>query len=164
MGQNADLRLVTLTDDLDAPAAGQSKVRVIQAAMSAPEVDTVTLGAIALGSELEFTAATDYRGVLAGAAVVRVDSPGATAEKSLELSAGSTYTVVVRDLSGGLGIVSILDFAAARQIPAGGVDAGLGGSVETPSNASWWPIGLVVLAPGLFALLAARRPRRTVER
>jgi hypothetical protein len=164
MGQNADLRLVTLTDDLDAPAAGQSKVRVIHAAMTSPEVDTVTLGDIALGSDLEFTAATDYRGVPAGAAVVRVESPGPTAEQTLELSGGSTYTVVVRDLSGGLGIVSILDFAAAWQIPSGGVDAGLGGSIGTPSNASWRPIGLAVLAVGLFGLLAARRPRRSMER
>jgi Domain of unknown function (DUF4397) len=163
MGENADLRLVTLTDDLDAPAAGQSKVRVIQAAMSAPEVVTVTLGDTALGTDLEFTAATDYRGVPAGATVIRVDSTGPTAEQTLELSAGSTYTVVVRDLSGGLGIVSILDFAAAQQIPAGGVDAGLGGAVGM-SNPSSWLIGLAVLAAGLFAVLAAGRPRRSVER
>jgi hypothetical protein len=164
MGQNADLRLVTLTDDLDAPAAGQSKVRVIQAAMTAPRVDTVTLGDTALGSDLEFTAATDYRGVPAGAAVVRVDSPGPTAEQTLDLGAGSTYTVVVRDLSGGLGVVSILDFAAARQIPAGGVDAGLGGPVGTPPNTPWRPIGLVMLAAGLFGLLTVRWPRRSAER
>jgi hypothetical protein len=164
MGQNAELRLVTLTDDLDAPAAGQSKVRVIQAAMTAPRVDTVTLGDTALGSDLEFTAATDYRGVPAGAAVVRVDSPGPTAEQTLDLGAGSTYTVVVRDLSGGLGVVSILDFAAARQIPAGGVDAGLGGPVGTPPNTPWRPIGLVMLAAGLFGLLTVRWPRRSAER
>ncbi|HEU0213192.1 MAG TPA: DUF4397 domain-containing protein [Jiangellaceae bacterium] len=163
MGQNADLRLVTLTDDLDAPAAGQSKVRVIQAAISAPEVVTVTLGDTAPGSDLEFTAATDYRDVPAGAAVMRVDSAGPIAEQTLELSAGSTYTVVVRDLAGGLGIVSILDFAAAQQIPAGGVDAGLGGAIRR-SNPSTWPGGLVVLATGLFAVLAARRPRHSVER
>ena len=164
MGENADLRLMTLTDDLDAPAAGQSKVRVIQAAMSAPEVVTVTLGNISLGTNLEFTAATDYLGVPAGAAVLRVDSPGPTAEQTLELSAGSTYTVVVRDLSGGLGIVSILDFAAAQQIPVGGVDAGLGGAVVTQSTASWRLVGLVVPMVGLVALLAVRRPKRSVER
>ena len=111
-----------------------------------------------------YTSGSCAPGVPAGAAVVRVESPGPTAEQTLELSGGSTYTVVVRDLSGGLGIVSILDFAAARQIPSGGVDAGLGGSIGTPSNASWRPIGLVVLAAGLFGLLAARRPRRSMER
>jgi hypothetical protein len=102
--------------------------------------------------------------VPAGAAVVRVDSPGPTAEQTLDLSAGSTYTVVVRDLSGGLGVVSILDFAAAQQVPAGGVDAGLGGALGMPSNTWWRPIGLVMLAAGLFGLVTTRLPRRSAER
>ncbi|HMG30532.1 MAG TPA: DUF4397 domain-containing protein [Jiangellaceae bacterium] len=159
MGQNSELRLVTLTDDLDAPAAGQSKLRVIQAAMTAPEVDTVTLGDTALASDFEFTAATDYRGVPAGSAVVRVDAPGSTAEQTVELAAGSTYTVVVRDLAGGLGVLSIQDFAATGQTPTGGVDAGLGGSVMAPSTASWTVAGVTVVAAWFGGLLIMRRRR-----
>jgi hypothetical protein len=164
MGQNADLRLVTLTDDLAAPATGQSKVRVIQAAMTAPEVDTVVLDDTPLGSDLEFTAATDYSGVPAGAAVVRVESSGSTAEKTVEFGAGSTYTVVVRDLPGGLGIISILDFAAAGQTPSGGIDAGLGGAVRTPPARSMQLVGLVVLTAAAVGLAVARRALRPVER
>ncbi|MGH8825839.1 MAG: DUF4397 domain-containing protein [Jiangellaceae bacterium] len=163
MGQNADLRLVTLTDDLEAPASGQSKVRVIQAAMTAPEVDAVTLDDTALGSDLEFTAATDYRGVPAGAAVIRVDAPGSAAEQAFDLSAGSTYTVVVRDLSGGLGIVPILDFAAAGQVPAGGVDAGVGGADTAPWTVSLLLVGFAVVAAGPAGLLATRLSRRPSE-
>ena len=161
MGQNSELRLVTLTDDLDAPAAGQSKLRVIQAAMTAPEVDTVTLGDTVLASDLEFTAATDYGGVPSGSAVVRVDAPGSTAEQTVELAAGSTYTVVVRDLAGGLGVLSIQDFAAAGQTPTGGVDAGLGGSVMAPSTTSWTVAGVTVVAAWLGGLLDHAPPTYT---
>ena len=156
MGRNADIRLVTLIDDLESPGPGRSKVRIIQAAMTAPVVDVVEVAGAAVATNLEFTEATTYQAVSAGTATVRVDSETATAEQPLELRSGGTYTVVVRDLSGGIGVLPIQDSAAARQIPTGGVDAGLGGTAPEPSSRSWI---LALAAVGLAGLAFSRLPR-----
>lgn len=156
MGRNADIRLVTLEDDLDSPGPGKSKVRIIQAAMTAPVVDAVEVGGSALVTDLEFTAATAYQPVTAGPTTVRVGASTATAEQPLDLRAGGTYTVVVRDLAGGLGILSLQDSAAARQIPTGGVDAGFGGAASELSARSWV---LAAMAVGLVAVVLFRLPR-----
>jgi len=156
MGRNADIRLVTLIDDLESPGPGRSKVRIIQAAMTAPVVDVVEVAGASVATKLEFTEATTYQAVRAGTATVRVDSEAATAEEPLELRSGGTYTVVVRDLSGGIGVLPIQDSAAARQIPAGGVDAGLGGTAPEPSSRSWI---LALAAVGLAGLALSRLPR-----
>jgi hypothetical protein len=159
MGKNTDLELVTLTDDLEAPGRDKSKVRVIHAALTAPVVDSVELAGSAVASDLEFAAFTDYSAVAAGATTVQVDAGSATAEESLDLRAGATYTVVVRDVESSLGVLPIQDFAAANQIPTGGVDAGLGGSATNGSPAVWALVGLAVAAAGLAALTITRQPR-----
>jgi hypothetical protein len=159
MGRNTDLELVTLTDDLAAPGADKSKVRVINAALTAPVVDSVELADSAVAKDLDFTAFTDYSAVVAGSTAVQVDAGSATAEESLDLSAGATYTVVVRDLESGLGVLPIQDFAAANKIPTGGVEAGLGGSSGTGSQPPWTLLGLALAAAGLAGLAITRRPR-----
>jgi hypothetical protein len=159
MGRNTDLELVTLTDDLEAPGTDKSKVRVIHAAMTAPVVNSVDLAGTSVATDLDFAAFTDYSAVSAGSTTVEVDAGSATAEQTLDLSAGATYTVVVRDLETGLGLLPIQDFAAANQIPAGGVDAGLGGSVTDGSPAAIGLVVLAVAAAGFAGLAVTRRPR-----
>jgi Domain of unknown function (DUF4397) len=159
MGRNTDLQLVTLTDDLAAPGTDKSKVRVIHAAMTAPVVNSVQLAGSAVATDLAFAAYTDYNAVSAGNTTVQVTAGSASAEQTLDLSAGATYTVVVRDLETGLGVLPIQDFAAANQIPTGGVDAGLGGAATTGSPASWAVVALVLAMAGLAGLTVSRRLR-----
>jgi hypothetical protein len=159
MGRNSDLELVTLTDDLEPPGTNKSKVRVIHAALTAPVVNTVELAGSTVATDLDFAQFTDYDAVAAGNTTVEVDAGSATAEQSLDLSAGATYTVVVRDLEPGLGVLPIQDFAAANQIPTGGVDAGLGGSAGSGWPAFWVLVGLTLLMAGLAGPIITRRPR-----
>jgi hypothetical protein len=158
MGRNTDLELVTLTDDLEPPGTNKSKVRVIHAALTAPVVNTVELAGSPVATDLSFAQFTDYDAVAAGNTTVEVNAGSATAEQSLDLSAGATYTVVVRDLETGLGVLPIQDFAAANQIPTGGVDAGLGGSAGSGWPASWVLVGLALLTAGLAGPIT-RSPR-----
>jgi hypothetical protein len=159
MGRNADLELVTLTDDLEPPGTNKSKVRVIHAALTAPVVNTVELAGSPVATDLSFAQFTDYDAVAAGNTTVEVDAGSATAEQSLDLSAGATYTVVVRDIETELGVLPIQDFAAANQIPTGGVDAGLGGSAGSGWPASWVLVGLALLTAGLAGPIITRSPR-----
>jgi Domain of unknown function (DUF4397) len=159
MGRNTDLQLVTLTDDLAAPGTDKSKGRVIHAAMTAPVVNSVQLAGSAVATDLAFAAYTDYNAVSAGNTTVQVTAGSASAEQTLDLSGGATYTVVVRDLETGLGVLPIQDFAAANQIPTGGVDAGLGGAATTGSPASWAVVALVLAMAGLGGLTVSRRLR-----
>jgi hypothetical protein len=159
MGRNADLELVTLTDDLASPGTDKSKVRVIHAAMTAPVVDSVELAGSSVATDLAFAAYTDYNAVSAGSTTVQVDAGNSSAQQTLDLSAGATYTVVVRDLESGLGVLPIQDFAAANQIPTGGVDAGLGGSAADELQAPWALVGLALAAAGIAGLTVTRRPR-----
>ena len=159
MGRKSDLELVTLTDDLEPPGTDKSKVRVIHAALTAPVVNTVELAGSPVATDLSFAQFTDYDAVAAGNTTVEVDAGSATAEQSLDLSAGATYTVVVRDLETGLGVLPIQDFAAANQIPTGGVDAGLGGSAGSGWSASWVLVGLTLLTASLAGPIITRRPR-----
>ena len=159
MGRNSDLELVTLTDDLEPPGTNKSKVRVIHAALTAPVVNTVELAGSPVATDLSFAQFTDYDAVAAGNTTVEVNAGSATAEQSLDLSAGATYTVVVRDIETGLGVLPIQDFAAANQIPTGGVDAGLGGSAGSGWSASWVLVGLALLTAGLAGPIITRSPR-----
>jgi hypothetical protein len=159
MGRNTDLELVTLTDDLEAPGTDKSKVRVINAALTAPVVDSVELAGSSVATDLDFAEFTDYSAVAAGATKVVVDAGSATPQESLDLSAGATYTVVVRDLESGLGLLPIQDFAAANQIPTGGVNAGLGGSADDGGPVPWALVALVLAVAGLAGPAVARRPR-----
>jgi hypothetical protein len=159
MGKNTDLELVTLTDDLEVPGADQSKVRVIHAAMTAPVVNSVELAGAEVATDLDFAAFTDYSAVSAGSTTVQVDAGSATAEQSLNLRAGATYTVVVRDLEAGIGVLPIQDFAAASQIPSGGVDAGFGGSAADGALAAWAFVAITFAAAGFAGLTITRRPR-----
>jgi hypothetical protein len=158
MGRNSDLELVTLTDDLETPGTNKSKVRVIHAALTARVVNTVEVAGAPVATDLSFAQFTDYDGVAAGNTTVEVNAGSATAEQSLDLSAGATYTVVIRDLGTGLGVLPIQDFAAANQIPTGGVDAGLGGSAGSGWPTSWILVGLALLTAGLAGPTITRRP------
>jgi hypothetical protein len=159
MGKQANLKLVTLTDGMELPGTDQSKVRVIHAAMTVLVVDSVELAGSQVATDLDFAAFTDYNAVSAGATTVQVDAGSVTATHSLDLVAGATYTVVVRDLETGIGVLPIQDFAAANQIPTGGVNAGLDGSVTGRHAGSWTLVALTMAVAGIAGLAVTWRPR-----
>lgn len=164
MGQMAQIKLVIIPDDLSAPPAGQSKLRVIQAAMGAPTIDVVEVAGTSVTGSLDFTETTNYSPLSAGATTIRVAAGTVSAQQPITLLAGSSYTVVVRDVPGGLGLVPLHDFAAAGTIPVGAVDAGEGGlTVDgggSPALAA--TAGLVAAAALLGAIVLRRRSVRSV--
>ena len=159
MGKNTDLELVTMTDGMELPGTDEAKVRVIHAAMNVPAVASVELAGSEVATDLAFAAFTDYSGVSAGATTIQIDAGSATADESLDLVANATYTVVVRDQGTGVGVLPIQDFAAANQIPTGGVDAGRGGSAPDGLPMPWALVGLTLAAAAFAGLIVTRRPR-----
>ncbi len=158
MGKNTDLELVTMTDGMELPGTDEAKVRVINAAMNVPAVASVELAGSEVATDLAFAAFTDYSVVSAGATTIQIDAGSATADESLDLVANATYTVVVRDQGTGVGVLPIQDFAAANQIPTGGVNAGLGGSVPGRHADSWALALLITAIAGIAGLAMIRRP------
>jgi hypothetical protein len=132
---------------------------VIHAALKAPVVDAVELAGTSVATDLDFAAFTDYDAVAAGATTVAVDAGSTTAQEPLDLKAGATYTVVVRDVESGIGVLPIQDFAAANQIPTGAVEAGLGGSASVGLLGPWALVGLALVAVACTGLPVSRRPR-----
>jgi hypothetical protein len=128
MGRKAALKLVMLNDDLAAPDKGQSKVRVINAAMTNPKIDGVDVAGQKLAVGLAFAETTGYTAVPAGHTTVAVG----TVKRPETLTEGGTYTLVVKDVPSGVDFFSVHDSAAAKKVPIGGVNAGHGGSPATP--------------------------------
>lgn len=163
MGALANLELVTITDGMALPGTGRTKVRVIQAAMSVPAVDSVEVAGVEAATGLAFTEYTDYSEVGAGTTTVQATAGSETAEESVDLVAGGTYTVVVRDLESGIGVVPIQDFGADNSLPdatpTGGVDAGLGGLAGVGSPGYPTLVALLLAAVGLAFLAKGRRSR-----
>lgn len=158
MGPLAGLRLQVFTDRLTAPP-GRAMIRVIQASMRQHLV-TVRAGTDVLARDLTFASATSYQAVPPGTSTLR--AAGATEHAALKVSmaAGSIHTLVVLDEPGHLKIVSLVDAAGSRVLPAGGPATGLGGTAPLagPSTDPW----LVTVAAGLLLTLAGLvRIRRT---
>jgi hypothetical protein len=164
MGEMANLELVTITDGMELPGEGQAKVRVIQAAMSVPSVDSVEVAGSQIAADLAFTDYTDYTAVAAGATTVEASAGSQSAEESVNVVPGGTYTVVVRDLESGIGVLPIQDFGAANSIPSGGVEAGLGGSADGQFVDSWAPVAVAMAVVGLAGLAFSRRRRGIPDR
>jgi hypothetical protein len=131
VGRFADLGLRVLTDDLKLPDPGKSKVRIIQASVKAPVLDVAGQNGTTIADSVEFASTTAYREVKPGKWSVRVvpTGGGKTSVLPCTLGAGSVYSLVVLDGSGG-GLKPELHVDAERQgtVPLGGVATGDGGS------------------------------------
>jgi Domain of unknown function (DUF4397) len=154
MGRKAALKLVTLNDDLAAPDSGQSKVRVINAAMTNPKIDGVVVAGQTLAAGLAFAEFTGYTAVPAGQTTVAVG----TVTRPETLTEGGTYTLVVKDVPAGVDYFSVHDSAAAKKVPIGGVNAGRGGSPPAP-----WALVGAAAALGV-AIVWLFDPRRRAAR
>jgi hypothetical protein len=161
LGSFADLGLSVLDDDLSTPAAGQARVRLITAAASAGTIGA-SVGGTTVASGLGFAEASDYVDVPGGTTTLQVSPDGAgPTDLPVDLAAGSVYSLVVLDRSGGgLGVSATLDAAGPGVVPVGGVEAGAGGTAADGRL----PVGrlsLVALALVALALtVRARLPHR----
>ncbi|WP_243737747.1 DUF4397 domain-containing protein [Blastococcus xanthinilyticus] len=158
VGRFADLGLEVLEDDLTLAPSGQARVRVVSAAGTAPTLDAA-VGGTELATGLAFAEAGDYATVPGDAGALQVTVGGKPTELPLDLAAGSVYSLFVLDRpEGGLTVRTVLDAAGSGVVPAGGVEAGAGGTAagEPDPAVVGGAVGLTILT----GLLVARRSRR----
>jgi Domain of unknown function (DUF4397) len=160
MGPYAGLRLQVVQDKLVTPA-GKALVRVIQASMRQPKV-SVGLNGQSLASQLAFSKISSYVAVSPGSFTVHAAGSSETANATVNLKAGSIYTLVVEDNSTKLGVDALVDASGSKVEPAGGVQTGLGGTAAQPGAPllPWLSVGLAgLLAAAGGSLLVSRRRR-----
>ncbi|MEU2351223.1 DUF4397 domain-containing protein [Modestobacter sp. NPDC049651] len=159
VGRFAELGFAVLPDDLTPPPAGQTRVRVVNAAAGTPSLDLSLDGGTRLAGGLAFAKTTDYVDVPGGASTLTV---GGGAQLPVQLADGSVYTLLVLDRDGGgLAVEPALDAASPGVVPVGGVETGAGGTA--PAGAPVGRIALVVLTVAVLGLALTTRfrlPRR----
>jgi hypothetical protein len=152
VGRYADLGLRVLRDDLKLPAAGESKVRIIQASVRAPVLDVGVNNGPTIADGVAFATTTTYRQVKPGTWTVKVQPSGGGKSSALPctLGAGNVYSLLVLDAKGG-GLKTQLRIDAGRQggMPLGGVATGDGGTQPAPGSR----LPMALLLAGLAALL-----------
>ncbi len=183
-GPSASVQTSLVADDLTAPPAGQAKVRLIQAAVSAPAVDVRVVDGPSLADDAPFASTSAYTPVPAGPARVEVaaaEPDAAPVVESLDVAAGTVSSLVVLDGVAGadLRIMSVDDAtgvdvsataavaaAAPAAVPQGGIAAGAGGLAADsgPDSDRWWGMAVVlgVMGPAL-ALYALNRRARSLS-
>ncbi|MCW2166086.1 protein of unknown function (DUF4397) [Microbacterium hydrothermale] len=163
-GRNADLKTTVFEDDLSAPAAGQARVRVVQASTVEPTVDVDTAQGRPIARDVPAGSATDYAAVPAGSWDLELTGADESATSAVDLPAGSVSTLfVLDDAQGALTAQTITDSATLADMPVGGIHTGGGGTAAAttaPTGAAATGAGAVAVALGAVALIAARRRRR----
>lgn len=155
-GLNKALSLRLFSDDLTPPAPNSARVRVIQAANTAPAINVTTASGASLASSTKFATTTGYAAVPAGQTSLSIEPVGGSAKASsvpVNLRGGTVLSVlVVNGANGGLTVRTVLDAEGMKQMPAGAVDTGAGGGRTFPLS----PWGLVVA--GVVAVGMLVRP------
>lgn len=158
VGPSSAPRLELLRDALSTPK-GKALVRVIQASLHQSRV-TVTAGRHTLVPNLGFGRATGYATVAPGRWKLRASGATMSATRRETLTAGTTYTLVVLDRSGGLQLDCLMDGAGSKVDPMGGVEMGFGGTAARPvPSALPWLAGMA--GGGVIAACGALWLRRT---
>src|SRR6201996_1600885 len=88
IGMNKSLQGRVLSDDLTAPPAGQSRVRIVQAAHNAQRADITTENGPVFGKAVPFTTTTGYTVVQSGswlATASASDDPKITTQSNVQL-------------------------------------------------------------------------------
>lgn len=157
-----DLGLTVLADDLTLPPVGQSRVRVIQASASQPNLDISVDGGPSLGEDVPFATTTDYETVDPGQWTLRVDGgAGLAATLPLTVAAGAVYSVLILDESnGGLTVTTRVDAVSSGSggiVPTGGVETGAGGMASEDSGKA---LAALAGAAGVLLLMAVALRRR----
>jgi hypothetical protein len=161
LGYFADLGLKVLDDDLTLPPAGQSRVRVINAAANAQQLDVTLADGTPVTTDLAFATATDYVDVSGGPTTLNATpAGGAPMQLPVDLAAGSVHTILVLDDgNGGVTVRTALDAASPGVVPVGGVETGAGGTADGAGATTAVAVALGVAAAAALGLLALPRRR-----
>lgn len=128
-GKNDALRTTAFTDDLQQPGDGKAKLRLVQAATTAKEVDVSTSDGTTVAADAAFGTATKYATVGAGKWRLDVSGDGQRGTADVDLAGNTVSTLFVLDDSkGDLTVVPVTDAAATASTPSGGVQTGGGGA------------------------------------
>lgn len=168
VGSFADLGLTVLRDDLAMPPRGQARARVVQASARAGTVAVEATDGPSITRSVDFAGTTPYATVPAGRLTLRVratDGDAAPVTQSVDLTAGTVYSLLVLDAGGGgVRLVTTADAVAAAVTPKGAVETGAGGTADRPDRglspaavSIAVSIALGAAAAVLLGLLAARR-------
>jgi hypothetical protein len=136
IGMNKTLQGRVLPDDLTPPPAGQARVRIIQAADRAAKANIKADNGPVFGSQVPFTATTDYATFPAGTWPVTARSagdPNVSATTSVTLTAGHSSSIVVLDDPKQGISVRFVDDAIGTDLPPSGPVATGGGSTAGAS-------------------------------
>ena len=148
-GTNDDLKTAVYEDDLQNPADGDSRIRVIQASTVADSIDVATSTGIAIADGAEQGAATGYATVPAGLWTLELTGD-ATGSADVDLGGGTVNTLLVLDTpNGDVTVKAVVDAAAPGTTPEDGVDTG-GGWAATHGDDT----NVAGIAGGLTAALA----------
>ena len=151
-GKNADLRSVVFTDDLTAPATGQSRIRVVQASASVPTVDIATTTGVVVATQAKQGTATPYANVPAGNWMLDLTGASNPSTAEVNLAPGSVSTLFVLDnASGGVTISSVTDASSVGDLPTGGIQTGGGATGVHVAHASGDSLAVLGAVPGAVA-------------
>lgn len=126
-GENRDLRTRVFEDDLTAPEAGASRIRLIQASTVTDSVSVETTTRLLIAENARAGQSTNYATVPAGPWDLRLSARGINDVAPIDLPNGSVNTLFVLDnANGGLTVMPVLDSASVGAAPIGGVQTGGG--------------------------------------
>jgi hypothetical protein len=167
IGMHDALQGRVLTDDLTAAPPDQARVRIIQAASTAPKVDVKADNGPVVGTAVPFGASTDYENVAAGKWPLTAQSEDNAALKATTtttLAPGTINTVVLLDTKqNGLSMRVLPDGVGQSPVPTGPVQAGGGSTARAAASHKMLIPGLVLTGLALTATLGllARTLRRS---
>lgn len=128
-GKNASLSTAVFPDDLTAPAAGESRIRIVQGSTAVPSVSVSTSAGTVLASGVTSGTATPYSDVAAGPSTLTVSGGSSTSSAQVDLPVGAISTLFVLDnASGGVTLKSVADALSVTALPTGGIQTGGGGT------------------------------------
>ncbi|KAA9085321.1 DUF4397 domain-containing protein [Microbacterium radiodurans] len=158
-GVNADLQTVVFQDDLSAPAAGEARVRVIQASTVEPTVSVDTAQGRPIARDVPTGSATDYAAVAAGSWNLELTGADEVSSAAVDLPAGSVSTLFVLDTAAGsLTASAVTDSATLADMPVGGIETGGGGTARDEISPVGIALGAGALVGGaVIAIVAVRR-------
>jgi hypothetical protein len=161
LGAFADLALRVLNDDISLPAAGQARMRVVNAAPLAG-VLSIHRDAAPVIENAAFGDASPYTTVPSGPATLTV-APAEAASTTLPvtLEAGGVYTVLVLQRDSVLSAAVRLDARGSEVVPDGGVETGFGGTAGSGLGVQVLLLGCLAAFGALALVLAMRRRRIT---
>ncbi len=137
-GENENLRTRVFQDDLTAPEAGASRIRLIQASTVTDEVSVQTTTGLLIAEGARAGQSTNYASVPAGPWDLRLKAEGIEDVAPVNLPNGSVNTLFVLDnADGGLTVMPVLDSASVGAAPIGGVQTGggaLAGAAYLPDD------------------------------